>query len=271
MAASEWPRSRSRATMRAWARAAGVQPSLPSACGITPAFCQRRRVAGVTPIRRATSVVESSSLTNAASKWETAGVSPRTKGSRRLRARPARSAGVLSGPPVLMPAFACYRSEVYSRPSWLSTGTLVRPRLDGQVRVLVGDEGAEALIYRLRYRDERERRLDVAARLDAPAGDRHGHVLAPLEVLVAGRRVHGHADLGLPVDVVGPVPVQVALLPLDGRADVDDHVEVREGEALRHVGGAQARAHLGVLAHHREDAVHHLAELGGGAELRVGH
>src|SRR3954447_27072652 len=171
--------------MRAWARAAGVQSPLPSACGITPAFCQRRRVAGVTPMRRATSEVESSSLTGARSEMGTAGVSPRTKGSRRLRARPARSARSARetrSPPVLMPAFACYRTEVYSRPSGLSTGTPVRLTLGGQVRVLVGDHGANPLVYRLRNRDERERGLHVAARLDAPAGDGHGDVLLALEV-----------------------------------------------------------------------------------------
>src|SRR4051812_46832394 len=81
---------------------------------------------------------------------------------RRLRARPARSARSAResrSPPVLMPAFACYRAEVYSRPTALSTGTVVRPTLDGQVRVLVGDHGAKPLVYRLRNRDERERGL----------------------------------------------------------------------------------------------------------------
>ena len=46
-----------------------------------------------------------------------------------------------------------------------------------------------------------------------------------------------------------------------GGADVDDEVEVLELEALRHVGVAQARTHVGVLVHQREHAVHHLAEL----------
>src|SRR3954453_15455748 len=271
MAASECPRSRRRATMRAWARAAGVHSPFPSACGITPAFSQRRRVAGVTPMRRATSVVESCSLTPAPARKGTAGVSPRTRGSRGLRARPARSAGAVSEPPGLMPAFAYYRSEVYSRPSRLSTGTRVRRRLGGEVRVLVGDDGAETLIYRFRDRYQRERRLDVATGLDAPARDGHRHVLAPLEVLVADRGVHGHADLGLPRHVVGPLPVQVAVLRLFGRADVDDHVEVWELEALRHVGVAQRGPHLRVLAHHREHPVHHLAELRGGPELWLGH
>src|SRR3954469_24530400 len=95
---------------------------------------------------------------------------------------------------------------VYSRPSWLSTGTPVRGRLDGQVRVLVRDDGAISLVYRLRYRDQRERGLDVSAGLDAPPRNAHRHVLAALEVLVADRRVHRHADPRRPVDVVGPLP-----------------------------------------------------------------
>ena len=64
--------------------------------------------------------------------------------------------------------------------------------------------------------------------------------------------------------------MQVALALLAG-ADVDDEVEVVELEALRRVGVAQRRPHLRVFAHHREDLVHHLLELGVGRELRRGH
>ena len=51
----EWPRSRRRATIRACATAAAVQPS-PSACGITPVEAQRLSVAGDTPARSAASL-----------------------------------------------------------------------------------------------------------------------------------------------------------------------------------------------------------------------
>ena len=58
----------------------------------------------------------------------------------------------------------------------------------------------------------------------------------PWKYLLAVSERHGHLDLGLPVDVVGPLPVQVAVLAVGGGADVDDHVDVGELEALRHVG-----------------------------------
>ena len=55
MSSSEWPRSRRRATMRAWATAAGVQrPS--RAFGTRPSCAQRPSVCAVTPARRAASV-----------------------------------------------------------------------------------------------------------------------------------------------------------------------------------------------------------------------
>ena len=57
--------------------------------------------------------------------------------------------------------------------------------------------------------------------------------------------------------------MEVRALVGPSRADVDDEVEVDELEALRYVGVAQLRPHVGVLAHHREDTVHHLAEFGG--------
>src|SRR5690349_14285129 len=55
--ASECPRARIRATIRAWASAAGVQ--CPSRSGTIPSATQRRRVAGETLSARATSVSES--------------------------------------------------------------------------------------------------------------------------------------------------------------------------------------------------------------------
>ena len=52
-------------------------------------------------------------------------------------------------------------------------------------------------------------------------------------------------------------------------ADVDDHLEVGELESLRGVGVTQLRPHLRVLAHQRERAVHHLAELLGRLEALI--
>src|SRR4051794_39811905 len=135
------------------------------------------------------------------------------------------------------------------------------------MRVLGLDDLAVLGVHGLRDRDERERRLDVAARLDPAPRDRDGDVLLALEVLVRDLRRHLHLDLGLPVDVVGPLPVEASVLALAGGADVDDHVEVLELEALRDVGVAQLRAHVGVLAHEREDAVHDGSELLRTAEL----
>src|SRR3954451_1712955 len=134
-------------------------------------------------------------------------------------------------------------------------------RSDAQVGVLGLDQRLVARVDRLRDRDERESRLDVAARLDPAPRDRHRDVLLALEVAVRRLRGHRHADLRLPGDVVGPLPVEVAVLAALGRADVHDHVDVVELEALRDVGVAQLRPHLGVLVHHREDLVDDLAEL----------
>src|SRR5437764_10405055 len=53
MSFSEWPRSRSLATMRAWLTAAGDQ--LPSYGGISPARVQRRSVVAATPTLSAAS------------------------------------------------------------------------------------------------------------------------------------------------------------------------------------------------------------------------
>src|SRR4051812_11894392 len=135
------------------------------------------------------------------------------------------------------------------------------------MRVLGLDDLAVLGVDGLRDRDQRERRLDVAARLDPAPRDRDGDVLLALEVLVRDLRGHLHLDLGLPVDVVAPLPVEAAVLARAGGADVDDHVDVLELEALRHIGVAELRAHVGVLAHEREDAVHDGAELLRTAEL----
>src|SRR6185503_3571423 len=53
-----------------------------------------------------------------------------------------------------------------------------------QVRVLILDHRAVALKDRLGDRNQRQRGANVAARLDAAAGDREGHVLLALEVAV---------------------------------------------------------------------------------------
>src|SRR4051794_21676153 len=140
-------------------------------------------------------------------------------------------------------------------------------RLHAQVRVLGVDEGGVARVDRLRHGDQRQRRLDVAAGLDPAPRDRQRDVLLALEVAVRRLGRHRHADLGLPVHVVGPLPVEVAVLALTGGPDVHDHVEVGELEALGHVGVTQLGPHLGVLVHQPEDAVHDLAELLGGAEF----
>ena len=50
---SEWPRSRSRAAIRACAMAAGVSPPSPSGPGMTPVSAQRFSVARETPTRSA--------------------------------------------------------------------------------------------------------------------------------------------------------------------------------------------------------------------------
>ena len=57
------------------------------------------------------------------------------------------------------------------------------------------------------------------------------------------------------------VPHEVRRLVRRRRAHVHDEVEILELEPLWHVGVAQARAHVRVLVHQREDPVHHLAEL----------
>src|SRR4051812_48089003 len=51
------PRSRRRATIRAWATAGRVHSPPPSTPGITPLFAQRRRVSGLTPACSAASFV----------------------------------------------------------------------------------------------------------------------------------------------------------------------------------------------------------------------
>src|SRR3954463_9821324 len=142
---------------------------------------------------------------------------------------------------------------------------------DLQVRILALDDLRVARVDRLGDRDEGQRGLDVAPGLDPPTGDRDGDVLLALEVLVGGLGGHRHLDLGLPVDVVGPLPVEVAVLALAGGADVDHHVDVGELEALRDVGRAQLWSHVGIGVHHREDPVHDLPELLGRLELRCHH
>src|SRR3954469_24522998 len=129
-------------------------------------------------------------------------------------------------------------AKSYSGPRSLSTSTVRvvggQPHpcapSDAQMRVLGRDELAVARVDRLRHRDQAERRLHVAAGLDPPAGDRHGDVLLALEVLVGGLARHRHADLRLPVDVVGPDPEEAALLPVAGCTDVHDLVDVVELE-----------------------------------------
>src|SRR4051794_26065340 len=53
-----------------------------------------------------------------------------------------------------------------------------------QVGLLALEVVAVLVVDRLGDRDQGERGLEVAAGLDAPAGDRHGHVLLALEVAV---------------------------------------------------------------------------------------
>src|SRR3954451_3606097 len=133
-----------------------------------------------------------------------------------------------------------------------------------KVRVLLLEVFAVHRVHGLGDRDQRERLLHVATRLDAAPGDRHRHVLLALEVLVGDVGVHLHLHLGLPRDVVGPLPHEVvAVAVVIGGGDVDDEIEVREFEALRRVRLAQLRTHVGIGAHHLEHAVHDLAELFG--------
>src|SRR6202035_5226390 len=135
-----------------------------------------------------------------------------------------------------------------------------------EVRVLLGDHGAIALVDGFRDRDQLQSRFDVAPGLDAPAGDREGDVLATLEIAVGGLRGHLHTDAGRPGDLVCPLPMEVrSLIRLSG-PDVHHQVEVGELESLWHVGVAQLRSHLRILAHHREHAVHHLTEFLGRCE-----
>src|SRR4051794_38950432 len=58
------------------------------------------------------------------------------------------------------------------------------------MRVLLLEHLPVHRVDRLRDRDQGERLLHVAARLDAAARDRHRHVLLALEVLVGDVRVH---------------------------------------------------------------------------------
>src|SRR4051812_26176086 len=67
--------------------------------------------------------------------------------------------------------------------------------LGEELWVLVGEVRAVLGVDRLGDRNELERRLDVAAGLDAPAGERDGDVLLALEVPVGGLRGHRHPDL----------------------------------------------------------------------------
>src|SRR5215218_9764712 len=158
---------------------------------------------------------------------------------------------------------------------WCGLGVPAQPRAVNaatssshhQVRVLLLEHGAVAREDGLRDRHERERRLDVAAGLDPAPRDSHRDVLLALEVLVGRLGGHGHLDARLPVDVVGPLPVEVALLALASGADVDHQVDVLEVVAHRDVGVAQLRAHGRIVVHHPEDAVHHRLELLGRVEL----
>src|SRR3954452_4437408 len=250
--------------MRAWATAGGVQRPLPS--GTIPSLTHRRSVAGDTSSLRATSLSVRSGMTP---RMKAAG--PRSW-SRRLRAmRPAASAGGVRpkatpcgcpcGPPLpdLLPGPGAARNSAGFRGC-----QTMRPEpgpLGGEVRVLLFHEVPVTTIDRLGDRDQAERRLDVPARFDPPAGESHRDVLLALEVPVGDLRGHLHLDLRLPVDVVGPLPVQVAVLARLGCPDVHDEVDVRELEPLRDVGVAQLRAHLRVLAHRGEDPVHDGPEL----------
>src|SRR3954451_3696268 len=149
-------------------------------------------------------------------------------------------------------------TSVSSCPSTMKSKECSRDK----VRVLLLEHLAVHPVHRLRDRDQGERLLHVAARLDAPACDRHRHVLLALEVLVGDVGVHLHLHLGLPVDVVGPLPHEVvAIGRVVGGGDVHHEVEIGELDALRRVAVAQLRPHVGVGAHHLEDAVHDLAEL----------
>src|SRR5215208_6330735 len=130
---------------------------------------------------------------------------------------------------------------------------------------------AIARVDRLGDGDQAQRGLHVAARLDPPAGQRDGDVFLALEVLVGRLGGHRHPDLRVPVDLVRPLPVQVAVLAVLGGADVDREVVVGELEALRHVRVAQLRPHVWVAVHHREDLVDHLDELVLRLELDLRH
>src|SRR4051794_8647959 len=185
-----------RATIRAWACAAGVHS--PSRSGTMPSATHRRSVAGETESARATPVSES----------------------------------------------AMRRADSHL-----------------QVRLLALEVAAVLLVDRLGDGDQGEGGLHVPARLDPPARDRHRDVLLALEVAVGDLGGHRHLDLGLPVDVVAPLPVEVAVLVGPRRADVHHLVEVRELEPLRRVGVAELGPHVRVGVHHREDLVDGLAQL----------
>src|SRR5215213_422937 len=119
-----------------------------------------------------------------------------------------------------------------------------------EMRVLLLEVLAVHPVDGLRYRDQRQGLLDVAARLDATPSDRHRHVLLALEVLVRDVGVHLHLHVGLPVDVVAPLPLEVvAVRRVLGVGDVDDEVQVGKLEALRRLGVAQLRSHLRIRAH----------------------
>src|SRR5204863_6898820 len=92
--------------------------------------------------------------------------------------------------------------------SWPSTVKSKECSRD-KVRVLLLEHLAVHRIDGLGDRDQGERLLHVAARLDAAARDRHRDVLLALEVLVGDVGVHLHLDLGLPGDIVRPLPHEV--------------------------------------------------------------
>src|SRR3954447_18664307 len=264
------PRARRRAKIRAWA--SEVRVHWPCSSGTRPSSTHRRNVAGETSRRRAASAAVMGMTGRrypgyGKKKRRDRGRGPAACGQCGPLPRPAAfvRGDALRGASPSLPGLL---PRLVAGGLLLAAATVNETRRSGlEVRVLALDQRAVARVHGLGDRDQAERRRDVAAGLDAATRDRDGDVLLALEVLVGGLRGHLHLHPGLPRDVVGPLPAEVVLAVL-ARADVDHEVEVVELEALRHVGVAEGRPHLGVVAHHPEHLVDHLAELVLGLEPR---
>ena len=196
--------------------------------------------------------------------------------SRRLRAmRPAASAGgvrrvgdALRGPEAPTSRPIAWFSAQGVRPTRpLSTHDVVHRRQTARCGYSASTSVAVAREDRLRDRDQARAAFTSPPDLMRRRASATGDVLLALEVPVGGLGGHRHLHPRLPVDVVGPLPVQVAVLPLRAaRMFTTSSTSVNSNRC-----GTSASRSFGPIsssvAHHREDPVHHRPELLRGGEL----